>query len=219
MVKRQWTYFMLAIFAGVMLIVLMLDDPADRQARFQSVNATLQVERGTVLFPDLTTATQVNGIEVLDVTTGTGILLMRDDSGLWYAPAIPDNQVEVPAANINQSLANDAAAALVGMTAPQWYDATSQNLEIFGFQPDPAVRVRFQAVDGSGRLYEPVVLEIGDANPDRVAYYVWLQDTERIYLVHANVVNLLLNMLTESLQIAPETGEAPMEQPVKTPVP
>lgn len=215
MVKRQAGYIVLAGFAAVLVAGLMLDDPAAQQAQLLNYEATRQAELESVLYPELSRPAQIIGIDVLDVTTGTGRLVMRDESGLWYAPNISGIQDEIAATGINQPLVNEAAASLVLMAAEQWFDATPANLELFGFRPEPAYRCRFRATDSTGRPFESLI-EVGDANPDHVAYYVYVDSPERqrIYLIRKSIVDLLLNMLSASLQITPtpdvtpDTGEA-----------
>jgi hypothetical protein len=210
---------MLAGFAAVMVAVLMLDDPADKLARLSQANAMLQAERPLSLFPQVTASAQIEGLEVLDVTGATGLLLVRNEQFLWYAPAIPGGQDEIGAERINQGLAEQAAASLLLMATRQWYDATPSNFEVFGLKPDPRYRFRFWGRDAAGQTYESVILEIGDANPDHVAYYVWPQGDQRIYLIGREVVDLLLNMLTESIQTTATPETTPMDDGVTTPVP
>jgi hypothetical protein len=210
MFKRQAGYIVLAGFAAVLVVGLMLDDPAVQQAQLLNYEATRQVQLESVLYPDLTHPAQVTGLDVLDVTTGTGRLVMRDESGLWYAPSISGIQDGIAADGINQVLVEETAAALALMAAEQWFDATPANLELFGLRPGPAYRCRFRATDPTGRPFESLI-EVGDANPDRVAYYVYVDppESQRVYLVRKSIVDLLLNMLSASLQITPTPDVTP----------
>jgi len=210
MFKRQAGYIVLAGFAAVLVVSLMLDDPAARQAQLQNYEATQQAQLASFLYPELTHPAQIIGLDVLDVTSGTGRLLMRDESGLWYAPHISGTQDGVAAAEIDQVPVDEAAAALVLMAAEQSFDATPANLELFGLRPEPAYRCRFRATDKTGRLFESLI-EVGDANPDRVAYYVYVDspDSQRIYLIRKSIVDMLLNMLSASIQITPTPDVTP----------
>lgn len=220
MFKRQAGYIVLAGFAAVLVVGLMLDDPAAQQARLLNFRATQQAQRELILYPELTNPAQVTGIEVLDVITGTGRLVVRDERGLWYAPGISGAQDNIAADHIDQALINNAAASLVLMTAEQWFEATPDNLELFGLRPEPSFRCRFRAIDQAGSLFESLI-EVGDANPDNVAYYIYVDSTEsqRVYLIRKSIVDLLLNMLSASLQITPtpdvtpDTGEATSSVP------
>jgi hypothetical protein len=211
MLKRQISYMVLACFAAVMVGILMLDDPATRQAEMHAFEATLQALRELVLFPEVTDASQIVGIEVQDVTTGKDILVMRDTAGLWYAPDIPDIQRETAAQEVDQQVVENAAAAIRVLYASEWYDATAENMALYGLQPAPAFRFRFRGHDAAQRTYEAVV-DIGDANPDNVAYYVYVNVTsgqnQRIYLINKQIVDSVLNMLTET-RLEPTSDESP----------
>jgi hypothetical protein len=198
---------MLAGFAVVMVLLLMLDDPTAKQALLAEMQAVQESQRMVSLFPELSDLTQVYGLEVLDVASAQDILLMRDDQGLWYAPSINSGTGDIAADSINQQLADDAALSIQLMAARQWYDATPDNFENFGLTPEPAYRVRFIARDTTGTSYAPVILEVGDANPDNVAYYVWPQDDSRIYLIQRPLVDPLLSMLTDNILMTPTPAE------------
>jgi hypothetical protein len=221
MLKRQIGYVMLACFVAVMVGVLMLDDPATRQAEMLAFGATLQAERPLVLFPEVTDPAEIDGIEVLDVTTGKGILVMRDMAGAWYAPDIPDVQQGIAAQDVNQQVIESAAAAIKVLATPDWYDATTGNLALFGLQPEPAYRFRFRGHDAADRTYEAIV-DIGAANPDNMAYYVYVNVTsgqnQRIYLINKQIVDIVLNMLTET-RLTPTSDEPPANGGTATPVP
>lgn len=221
MLKRQMSYVVLVCFVAVMVGLLMLDDPATKQADMLAFRATLQAERPFVLFPEVTDPAAIDGIEVLDVTTGRGILVMRDTAGVWYAPDIPGVQQGIAAQDINQPVVEDAALAIRLLATPDWYDATTDNLTLFGLKPQPAYRFRFQGHDTAGRTYEAIV-DIGDANPDHVAYYVYVnvasEQNQRIYLINKQIVDLVLNMLTET-RLTPASDELPADEGTATPLP
>lgn len=219
MFKRQISMMVLAGFAVVMVVILMLNDPASKQAEMSAFSATQQTLRENVLFSEVQ---QISGIEVLNGTTGKGILVMRDATGLWYAPAITDTQTAVPADQLDQTVAEQAAAAILLFTAEQRYDATSENLTTFGLQPEPDYRIRFRGRDSADQWVESV-LDIGDTNPDRVAYYVYVNvesDQKRyIYLINKQTVDIVLTMLTDSFQVSPALDALPTASEVATPVP
>jgi hypothetical protein len=204
-----------------MVGILMLDDPATRQAEMRAFEATLQALRELVLFPEVTDPSQIVGIEVLDVATGKGILVMRDTAGLWYAPDIADVQQGIAAQEVNQEIVENAAAAIRVLYASEWYDATAENMTRFGLQPAPAYRFRFRGHDAAQQTYEAVV-DIGDANPDNVAYYVYVNVTseqnQRIYLINKQIVDSVLNMLTET-RLEPTSDEPPAGGGTPTPLP
>ncbi len=222
MLKRQVGYALLAGFAAVMVVMLMLDDPATRQAQMQTFGATQQALRALVLFPELTDPAQVDGLEVLDVTTGKGILVVRDESSLWYAPTIAGIQTPIAAEDIDQLLVENAATAIMLLAAQQTYDATPENLARFGLEPEPAYRFRFRMHDADGQTYETTI-DIGDTNPENVAYYVYVDaasdNNRRVYLIRKQAVNYFLNMLNESLRVKPALDGSPMDSEATTPVP
>jgi len=205
-----------------MIVRLMLDDPAARQAQMQAFEATQQAQRPTVLFPQVTSSAQITGLEVLDVTAQKGILLMRDPQQMWYAPVIPGIQAGIPAEVLNQAVPEDAAAVIPYLATTQLFDATPDNLERFGLRPTPAYRFRFQGQDASGQTYQAVI-EIGDANPDHVAYYVYVDaesmENQRVFLISTTLVDAILVMLSDSLQVGPTPDAAPMDNGTVTPVP
>jgi len=221
MLKRRMSYMVLVCFVAVMVGLLMLDDPATKQAEMLAFGATLQAERPFVLFPQVTDAAQLKRIEVVDFTTGQGILVLRDTAGLWYAPDISGVQQGVAAQGVNQQVVENAALAIRMLAAPEWYDATTDNMTLFGLKPQPAYRFRFQGHDAADRTYEAIV-DIGDANPDNVAYYVYVnvssEQNQRIYLINKQIVELVLNMLTET-RLTPASDELPADGGTATPLP
>ncbi|MBN2306032.1 MAG: DUF4340 domain-containing protein [Anaerolineae bacterium] len=222
--KRQLSYWLLAGFAAVMVIWLMLDDPETRQTQLLNLGATQQARRPVQLFPEVADPAHITGMEVLDVTGSTGILVMRDEQGMWYAPDIPGTQTRIEPDAINQSLVEDAATAITLLAAEQTYEATPENLQVFGLEPEPKYRFRFRMLDSDERVYE-AALAIGDANPDNVAYYVYVpaapEADQRVYLIPKQLVDFILNMLTDPIQIAPTPSSADNEadSEVATPVP
>jgi hypothetical protein len=222
MFKRQISMMVLVGFATVMVVILMLDDPASKQAEMLSFSATQQAQRENVLFAELQQSPGISGLDVLDVTTGKGILVMRDTAGLWYAPAILNTQTEIPTDQLDQTIIERAATAILLFTAEQRYDATPENLTLFGLQPEPDYRVRFRAQDSTGQWVESV-LDIGDTNPDRVAYYVYVnvesEQDRYIYLINKQTVDIVLTMLTDSFQVIPTLDAQPTASEVATPVP
>jgi hypothetical protein len=221
MLKRQMSYMVLICFVAVMVGLLMLDDPAAKQTEMLAFGATLQAERPFVLFPEVTDPAQISGMEVLDVAAGKGILVMRDSAGLWYAPDIPDVQQRIAAQDVNQQVVENAALAIRMLYTPDWYDATTDNMTLFGLRPQPAYRFRFQGHDAANRTYEAIV-DIGDANPDNVAYYVYVngssEQNQRIYLINKQIVDLVLNMLTET-RFTQTSDESPADDGTATPLP
>ncbi|MCL4239301.1 MAG: hypothetical protein KJ047_13750 [Anaerolineae bacterium] len=212
MVKRRTGYLLLAALAAVMLVRLMLDDPAQRLEQMRVYEATQEASRPTRLFATLRDPAQVTGLEVLDVSAGRGILLVRDAGGLWYAPEIAALQQPVAAESINQITAENTAAALVLLAATQQYPYSTDNLALYGLAPAPAYRVRFRAQDSASGFYEGL-LEIGDANPDHMAYYVYVhaqREADRhIFLIPRQTVDYLVAVLTDPALVAPALDDLP----------
>jgi hypothetical protein len=94
-------------------------------------------------------------------------------------------------------------------------------MTLFGLRPQPAYRFRFQGHDAANRTYEAIV-DIGDANPDNVAYYVYVngssEQNQRIYLINKQIVDLVLNMLTET-RFTQTSDESPADDGTATPLP
>lgn len=219
MQKHQVSYVLLCGFAAVIVLLLMLDDPAEQRALFAQAQATEQSQRAVMLFPELRNPTQIYGIEVLDIAAGKDILLMRGDQGLWYAPETGTGTAMIPAADIQQGMIEDAAFWINLMASEQWFDAVPANKTVFGFDPQPAYRIRFVAYDAESVSYAPVILEVGDANPDNVAYYVWPQTDQRIYLISREIVDPILRLVQEPIQIVPDPEALPAEDEATAPVP
>ncbi len=221
--SRRWaSYALLAACGVVMLVRLMRDDPATRQAERIAYSATQQALLAALLFPQVTSSAQVSGLEVLDVTAEKGILVMRTSDGLWYAPEIADTQSGLSADELDQYVVENAAAAITFLVADQTFDATSDNLERFGLSPQAAYRFRFRAQSATGETYEAIV-DIGDANPDNVAYYVYVHaddpDSQRVYLIRKEIVNAILSLLSDSLRVVSTPDVAPATSEAMTPVP
>lgn len=202
---------MLVGFAAIMVVLLALDDPTTQQADSS--------EPVLVLFPELSSSAQIYGIEVQDVAAGKDVLLMRDDQGWWYASSLDASSDVIPAESINQTLIETAAHGIRLMATDQWYEATSENAVVFGLEPQPAYRIRFVARDTAGVSFAPVVLGVGDANPDHVAYYVWPETDQRIYLISSFLVDAVLQLATESIQVTPTLDEPPSSSEAATSVP
>ena len=194
MLKRPVALSVLISLAAVMVVVLMLDDPAAKQQEMLDFRDAMAASKPVQLYPGVQSE-EITGLEVQDVTNLTGLLVMRNDSGLWYAPSIQDIQPATDAEELNQTVAEEAAIAITLLGAEQWYEATQHNLEVFGLSPAPSYRVRFRGQDAEGKIYESL-LHIGDANPDNVAYYVYVPETsdQRIFLVPRQLVDYLVAM-------------------------
>jgi hypothetical protein len=226
MFKRWAGYVILMGFAAVMVVMLMVNDPAHKQAEVFNQRATQQASLPIQLFPVVRDPAQITGIEVLDVTTGKGILMVREDSGLWYVPEIPDIQTAVPADEVDQNLTEQAAQSLADMVANKKYSVNASGLGQYGLEPRSSYEIRFRATDGEQEI-EPVI-EIGALNPDHVAYYGYVYfksdetlptDTElTIYLIPISVVDPVLTMLPETVPFAP-TLTAPALENEATAVP
>ncbi|NLX09685.1 MAG: DUF4340 domain-containing protein [Chloroflexi bacterium] len=213
MLKQQVGYSLLVGLAAVLIALLMLDDPAEQQALFMQVRATQQNQQLIVIFPELRSSTQIYGIEVLDVATGQDVLLMRDDQGLWYAPEMPDGQAEIPALQIDQPFVESAVLAINLLAAEQQYEFEPDDRSSFGLEP-PAYRIRFVARDSAGVSYAPVILEVGDANPNDTAYYVWPQGGTHLYLIPKPTIDSLLRMLSEPVQALPTPASSALKSEV-----
>ncbi|HEX3051447.1 MAG TPA: hypothetical protein VHP83_12380 [Aggregatilineaceae bacterium] len=201
MLKRQLGYIIVLSFAAVMLVLLMQDDPAARQEAFQAVQ---QAQQSILLFPQ---AEQIYGLNVRDVTSGEDILLLRNAQGLWYAPEIEGEL----AATVTQA-ADLAASALSQMAALERFEADESNQEQFGFLTRRRYQVGF-TVDPQGEYGYRAW--IGDTSPNNVAYYVWPETDQYIYLVPKSIVDPVLNMLPSLF--VPATEEPSLESTVPVP--
>ncbi|MBI5957511.1 MAG: DUF4340 domain-containing protein [Chloroflexi bacterium] len=222
MAKHPISYFILIGFGIVLMIMLLLDNPADKQADMVIFGATQQALAERLIFPAIDQTSQVSGIEVLDVTTGKGILVMRNAAGSWYAPEISGIQVGISAESLNQMTVEQAAAAFRGFLAEQWYEATPENYQVFGLEPEPRYRIRFQMQMATSEAYE-ARLDVGDTNPNDMAYYVYIdavsEEDRRIYLIDKQTVDIVLTMLSESILAEPAVEKSPTAQEAETPVP
>lgn len=190
MLRRTMMLFLLALFGGVMVLLLMLDDPSVVDRR----QAPLR------LFPQLNRAEHVNRIEVQNVTEGTGVLLVRDEAGVWYAAQTPQTGPSLSAGTIDQAAVDALALSITRLAAAQWFEATPDNLVRFGLRPEPAYSLQFAGRDTAGRAFESVVFEVGDRNPDQVARYVWPRDGQQVYLL---TIDFLLEPLPSVTTDAP----------------
>ncbi|NDJ78056.1 MAG: DUF4340 domain-containing protein [Chloroflexi bacterium] len=241
MLKHQAVYLLLIGFAAIMIVLLMLDDPAAKREELLTISATQQNQQTVYFFPEISSSTQVDGIEVLDNSTGESILLVKQ-AGLWYAPELPVTQTgevseaklasptidvklfsftlpplirvtqaEVPPSGIDQDQVNIAASAFRRMGSSQQFDASLENLQQYGLNP-AAYRVRFSIRDVDGNQYGSPIITIGDKNPENTAYYVWLEGDQVVYLIDSRIVEPILSMLAEPFQTAPE-ALAPSTEP------
>lgn len=220
MVSRRTGYLLLTALAAVMLVRLMLDDPAVRQQEISATATAQQASQPFRLFPILRDSAQIDGLEVLDVSARRGILLVRQADGLWYAPEIAGTQAAVTADTLNQVLIEYAAASATALTAIDRYKTTGDDLTHYGLAPLPVYRIRFRAHDDQGRTYE-ALLDIGNANPDNVAYYGYAQTEAEphIYLIRKQTVDMILAVLDDSVFVAPVLDESPAEMEAASPAP
>jgi len=197
MLRRPMMYALLVVFAGALVLLLMLDDPSVTSSTGAS---------GNVLFPQLSRAEHIDRIEVRNVTEGTGVLLVRSDEGMWYAPQVPHTTDSLPVEAIDQAAVEALALAITRLTAEQRFEATLENLERFGVRPAPAYVLQFAGYDITGRAFESVVFEVGDLNPDKVARYVWPRDGEQVFLV-------AIDFLLESMPVAAQPALISADEP------
>ena len=221
MLKRAYGYALLVAVGAAMLLLLMLDDPEAHQRQLRDFQATQQAAFAHLLFPELRRSAQVVGMEAVDVAAERGLLVMRDEAGLWYAPAIEGVQAEQPPDALDQSALESAAFALTTLWADRWFEVTPAELPRYGLQP-PQYRFRFRAqlADDPKELLE-ATLEIGDPNPENVAYYMYIStaanENLHVYLIRRQTVDMLLSMLTASFSVTP-SDESPMGERSGTPV-
>lgn len=195
MLRRPLMYALIALFAGAMVLLLMLDDPS----AIDSIDTTARA-----LFPQFNRAEHIDRIEVRNVTEGTGVLLVRNSEGLWYAPQVPQTADGLPAESIDQGVVEALALGITRLTAQQRFEATPERLAQFGVRPAPEYTLQFAGHDISGRAFESVVFEIGDLNPDEVARYVWPRDGEQVFLV---AIDFLLGSMPVAAQPAATADE------------
>ena len=203
MPRRSAVYVLLAVFAGAMVLLLMLDDPTAAHSDQPGVVA---------LFPQLSRAEHIERIEVQDVTAGTGLLLVRDAAGVWYAARMAGSDPVVPVL-ADQVAADAAAFRLARLTARQGFEATPENLVRYGIRPAPAYTLQFAGHDPTGRAFESVVFEVGHANPDQVAYYVWPRDADQVYLLTIDFLLGLLPGFDQAAQTPPAEPAVVTETP------
>lgn len=193
MLRRSITLSLLAVFAGVMILLLMINDPTAVERRQTSQR----------LFPQLSRAEHIDRIEVQNVIEGIGVLLVRDEAGVWYAAQTPYAGPSLSAGTIDQAAIDALALSITRLAAGQWFEATPDNLVRFGLRPEPAYSLQFAGRDAAGRAFESVVFEVGDINPNRVAHYVWPRDGQQVYL-------LAIDFLLEPLLPAVTTDATPV---------
>ncbi len=203
MPRRSAVYVLLAVFAGAMVLLLMLDDPTAVHS-----NQT----GGVALFPQLSRPEHIERIEVQDVTAGTGFLLVRDTAGVWYAARMAGSDQGAPVL-ANQTATDEVAFRLVRLTARQGFEATPENLVRYGIRPTPAYTLQFTGRDPAGRAFESVVFEVGHANPDQVAYYVWPRDADQVYLLTLDFLLGLLPGFDQTAQTPPAEPAVVTETP------
>jgi hypothetical protein len=225
MAKHPISTLILIGFSIVMVALLMLDDPAQKQADMLAFGATQQAIAENLLFPAIEQSSQIIGIEVQDVTTGKGILVMRDEAGSWYAPAIAGGQEALAAGQIDQTLVEQAAGAFMLFWAEQYYEITPENLQLFGLEPKPRYRIRFRLHRADGKNYD-AQLDVGNANLNDMAYYVYItavsDQDRRIYLINKQTVDIVLTMLSELILAESAAEPAPTANETteaETPVP
>jgi|SRR5690606_14447834 hypothetical protein len=207
MLRRPVMYALLAVFAGAMVLLLMLEDPS----AIDNLNAA-----ASVLFPQLSRAEHIERIEVRNVTQGTGVLLVRDGEGMWYAAQMPQFDDGLPADAIDQAAVEALALSITRLAAVDRFDATPDNLARFGVRPQPEYELQFAGRDITGRAFESVVFEVGDRNPDQVARYVWPRDSEQVFLVE---VDFLLEQLSGTAPSAVNSADETPTATVSAPVP
>lgn len=183
MLRRFVVLALLAVFAGVMVLLLMLNDPT----------AVEHHQTPQRLFPQISRAEHIDRIEVQNVTEGTGVLLVRDEAGVWYAARTPYAGPSLSIGTIDQAAVGALALSITRLAAEQWFEATPDNLVRFGLRPEPAYSLQFAGRDTAGRAFESVVFEVGDMNPDQVARYVWPRGGQQVYLL---TIDHLLKPLT-----------------------
>ena len=205
-VSDKTRYGLLAGFVAIMVAALMLDKP-------NKLNTITEP-----LFPSIDDPTQIYQMEVLDVTRGRGILLVRDDAGLWYAPTVPDIQESLSSGDLDQVAVENAATAIWLMDGGQWYENTKSRQSSFGLAT-PDFFFQFRAREPNGRATESVVFQIGDVNPENATYYVWPQGDTRIYLIRKPIVDMLLNLLNSPSSIAPAPEQTPTVTEGNAPAP
>lgn len=207
MLRRPVMYTLLAVFAGAMVLLLMLDDPSAISSMDASVSA---------LFPQLNRAEHIERIEVWNVTLGTGVLLVRDGEGMWYAAQTPQGTDGLPADAIDQAAVEALALSITRLAAEDRFDATPANLARFGVRPQPEFLLQFAGRDITGRTFESVVFEVGNLNPDGVARYLWPRDGEQVFLVE---VDFLLAQLSGAAPSAAFSADEAPTATVAVPVP
>ena len=206
----------MACLAAVMVFLLMLDDPTTKLALFLQANETGLDQVPVVLFQEIESPAQIYGLDIQDVRQSRRIFVLRDDTGQWrvsQAGGIPDVE---PGSALNQQPVELAAYAAGLMTATEWYDATPDALALYGLEPQPGYRIGLAARDTDGVTFLPVILEVGDSNPDLTAHYIWPQGDRRIYLIPDEILEPVLSLVTRPEQLTALPDASSTSDPLDT---
>ncbi|WP_162910006.1 hypothetical protein [Aggregatilinea lenta] len=199
-----------------MVLLLMLDDPTTKLALFLQANETGLDQAPVVLFQEIKNPAQIYGLDVQDVTQSRRLFLLRDDTTEWTVSQAAGLDGLAAESAISQQPVELAAYAVGLMTATEWYDATPDALTIYGLAPQPSYRIGLAARDTAGVTFLPVILEVGDSNPDLTAHYIWPQGDSRIYLIPDEILEPVLSLVTNAEQLTILPDGASTSDPLDT---
>ncbi len=202
-----------------MVLLLMLDDPTTKLALFLQANETGLDQAPVVLFQEIQSPAQIYMLDVRDIGQSARLLVARDEAAQWQVSQSAGLPGLETGSMINQQPVELAAYAVGLMTATQWYDATSDALTRYGLNPEPSFLIGLAAQDTTGVTFLPVILEVGDSNPDLTAHYVWPQGDNRIYLIPDEILEPVLSLVTNAEQLTALPDETSTSDPSEAAVP
>lgn len=199
-----------------MVLLLMLDDPTTKLALFLQANETGLDQAPVVLFQEIEGPAQIYGLDIQDATQSRRLFVLRDDTGQWKVSQVAGIPELETGSTPNQQPVELAAYAVGLMAATEWYDATPETLALYGLEPEPGYRIGLAARDTAGVTFLPVILEVGDSNPDLTAHYIWPQGDSRIYLIPDEILEPVLSLVTDSEQLTALPEETAPGDPLET---
>jgi len=134
----------------------------------------------------------ISGITVRDTVSNTMVSATRDISGTWWL-AEPAGQPADP------GILNPMASSLSSIYVQRTLTPTA-SLSEFGLLT-PTLSVEIASTSG------PVSFVVGDATPNKGAYYVQKAGDAHVYLIDAGLVDQLRQFASKPPQAAPPTPE------------
>jgi hypothetical protein len=159
-------------------------------------------------------------VRVERVADGMATLMERDEDNLWVIASTAHYREALAEDGTLQELLTDQQAAgqvarfLTVLSTRTGFSAQrdAADLEGFGLAPLPQYLVRFEMIDGAR-----YVLEIGETNPQRNAYYVNVRGEPTVYLALKSSVDGLIDIVDEPPYL--EETPTPTLTPTETSTP